>query len=143
MVELVGRGLGRVGLTTTSQLLSLSEQSANRPGVRNLRAALHAYDGLTRSEAERQLHRIIKSAGLPAPQTNQRIEGKQRDFVWPKHGLVVELDAFRTHQSPQSFERDHARDAELQDWRTERVTARQLRDRERLAARLARALYAP
>ena len=129
-----------LGLTTTKQLLSLCEQSGARPGAARVRAALHAYDGLTRSEAERELQRLIAAAGLPAPQTNRLIEGKERDFMWPEHGVIVELDGFTTHQSPRSFERDHE---EATGWRTTRITARQLRRREQVAARLARALYAP
>jgi very-short-patch-repair endonuclease len=68
------------------------------------------------------------------------------DAVWPRQRLVVEVDGRTFHASRDAFERDRARDAELQahGYRVIRVTWRQLSARpEVLTARLGAALLAP
>ena len=50
------------------------------------------------------------------------------DFLWPEQRLVVEADGFGYHGTREAFERDRARDADLQarGYRVLRVTHRQL-----------------
>ena len=113
-------------------------------GARALRAAASTSDPqLTRSEAERKLSEVIRSAGLPRPQTNARIGGYEVDAVWRRERLVVEVDGFAFHGSRYAFERDRRKDQRLtaEGWRVLRVTWRQLVDeREAVAARLGAAL---
>jgi very-short-patch-repair endonuclease len=134
------------GLTTNRRLLSLAESSATKPGAKNLRAVLHGNDtGFTRSRAERELHRLIDGAGLPRPERNVHVEGRERDAVWRKQRLVVEVDGYASHGTREAFERDRERDAELaaRGWRVVRVTWRQLTgEPTAVAARLGAALYA-
>ncbi len=115
-------------------------------GVRALRHAIEHDRGLTRSEAERRLLRLIEQAGLPAPKTNTKVAGHEVDLHWPDHGLVVEFDGWAYHSTRAAFERDRLRDADLQlaGQRVLRVTGRQLAGEPiTLIARFAVALGTP
>jgi very-short-patch-repair endonuclease len=98
---------------------------------------------LTRSEAERRLLSLIRDAGLPAPRTNVRIGPYEVDMLWPAARLIVEVDGYAYHASRAAFERDRARDAELQarGYRVIRITWRQIEaTAHAVVARLAAAL---
>ncbi len=102
-------------------------------GVGALRAALDELSdepGWTQSELERRFLALAKAHGLPAPLTNQYVMGELVDAYWPDHGLVVEIDGWRTHRTRESFEADRARDAKLAaaGYRVMRFTYRRLRD---------------
>jgi very-short-patch-repair endonuclease len=68
----------------------------------------------TRSELERALLPAFEKAQLPRPLVNHRVLGREVDFLWPDHRLIVETDGWRTHGHRRAFERDRARDAALQ-----------------------------
>ncbi|MGI8595323.1 MAG: endonuclease domain-containing protein [Solirubrobacteraceae bacterium] len=88
---------------------------------------------------------LVAKAQLPAPETNVRIGPHEVDALWREHHLVVEIDGFAYHSTRAAFERDRARDAELQarGLRVMRVTWRQLvGESEAVVARAARALAA-
>jgi len=70
----------------------------------------------------------VDARRLPAPQTNQWIEGFEIDCVWREQRLVVELDGGAFHHTQQAFERDRERDRVLQaaGWRPIPITSRQL-----------------
>jgi very-short-patch-repair endonuclease len=98
---------------------------------------------LTRSEAERRLRALIRSARLPPPRTNVRLGRYEVDFVWPDERVVVEVDGFAFHSTRTAFERDRARDRALQaaGYVVLRFTWRQLIDEpEAVVAELAGAL---
>ena len=40
--------------------------------------------------------------------------GREVDFFWPDHDVIVETDGWRTHGHRRAFEDDRARDAMLQ-----------------------------
>ncbi len=116
-----------------------------RPGARALRDLLAHEPSFTRSEAEHRLLSLLRRAGLPKPLTNVRVAGHEVDVLWAHERLIVEVDGFAFHSSRAAFERDRARDADLQarGYRVVRVTWRQLTTRpEELAARLGGALVA-
>jgi very-short-patch-repair endonuclease len=121
---------------------ALIDAQTGHHGTPALHAALVDEPRLTRSEAEAELLRLIRAAGLPTPLTNARVGRYEVDFLWPEHGLVVEMDGFAYHSSRHAFERDRLRDADLQSLglRVIRVTWRQLQQPEALVARLAAAL---
>ena len=82
-----------------------------RPGVGILRALLDRLTfSLTDSELERMFLRLVRSAGLPEPETQCHLHGFRVDFHWPELGLVVETDGLRYHRMPAQQARDHARD---------------------------------
>jgi very-short-patch-repair endonuclease len=64
----------------------------------------------TRSELERIFLRLVRTAGLPRPLTNQAVNGFEVDFYWPKLGLVVEADGLRYHRTPAQQAADLVRD---------------------------------
>jgi very-short-patch-repair endonuclease len=126
-------------------LAELRRRCAGRPGGPRLAAILDGWNGptITRSEAEEVFLRLIRQAELPAPQINVRHNGRERDYRWPEHRLIVEIDGWRSHRTQRAFDEDRRRDARATAAGdvTMRVTYRQLLD-EALAviARLAAAL---
>lgn len=64
----------------------------------------------TRSDTEAAMLQLCLEHGLPRPQVNRSIDGKEVDFRWPEHGLVVEVDGWSTHRGRTAFARDRARD---------------------------------
>jgi very-short-patch-repair endonuclease len=133
------------GLARRSHLIDQLERNRGRVGTRALRRVVDVEGGpaLTRSEAERRLLRLVRSAGLPLPRANARLRRYEVDFVWPEQRLVVEVDGYAYHATRRAFERDRARDAALTaaGYTVLRVTWRQLVDSpEAVVARLASAL---
>ena len=108
----------------------LLERYPGRAGTPKLRAVTGAPIAMTRSELEASFLYLIDEWDLPRPQTNLTVLGFEVDCLWPEHRLIVELDAFETHGSNASFERDRKRDRALQaaGLTVIRVTARQLVD---------------
>jgi very-short-patch-repair endonuclease len=118
----------------------------DRKGAVALRAALAAHDtpSMTRSEAERRLLRLVRAAGLPHPEANAYVAGKEVDLLWRAERTIAEMDSWEFHSSRASFERDRARDQELiaLGYAVIRVTWRQIvREPERIVARLAVTLF--
>ena len=89
----------------------------HRSGVRALRALLEAghAPARTRSPPEERLLTLMRGAGLPEPEVNARLGPWEVDFLWRERRLVVEVDGYASHSSPQAFERDRRKTAELQD----------------------------
>ena len=128
------------GLLTPQDIATLADCRSKM-----LRAILTEARGFTRSEAERKMRLLARKAGLPTPIPNIELEGRERDFVWPKHRLVVEIDSWAHHGTRTAFENDRRRDQELTaaGWKVIRITWRQLtEDPEAVVAILARALFA-
>jgi very-short-patch-repair endonuclease len=127
---------------------SLNEQFSRYPrhrGTAALKEAIRPGPAFTRSEAERRALDLIRRAGLPAPEVNQRVEGHEVDLLWRAQRLVVEIDGYAFHSTRRSFERDRRRDQALvaAGWRVMRITWRQLTERpEAIAVMLATALAA-
>jgi very-short-patch-repair endonuclease len=125
------------------------EQAASRaPGrhaLKPIRRLLAAYDdgtSWTRTEIERQLKRIAKTAGLPPPSMNHPYKRFQIDAAWPELKLAVELDGRRAHSTPQNFERDRQKQNALilDGWTVLRFTTNQLKHHAtRVATELKRA----
>jgi hypothetical protein len=67
----------------------------------------------TRSHLEDDFLRFLRRHNLPKPELNQRIAGYEVDAVWRDKRLVVELDGYAYHATPEAFERDRERDATL------------------------------
>ncbi len=98
-----------------ADLHQLLERYPRRPGTRSLKAQLSRYRGPidVRSELERLAHRLCDAHDLPLPNVNCSIEGRVRDFYWPKCRLVVEADSYGWHRSPGALNDDRERDVEL------------------------------
>lgn len=68
-----------------------------------------AIRGRTRSDAEAAFLILVAEAGLPLPLVNQRLNGIETDFHWPRDRLVVEVDGFEFHKERAQFEEDRRR----------------------------------
>ena len=130
-------------LVTLAEIEVLLERYPRRRGRRRLRALLQLSSGLTRSDAEREFLRLVRSGGLPRPATNVVVSGYEVDCLWPEARLVVEVDGRAYHSDARSFEADRKRDAVLlaAGYRVMRVTWRQISEQPRpLLVQLARTL---
>lgn len=134
-------------LASLAALQQALDRGGPRQGAGVLRRILAEPDrGVTRSRAERRLRTLLRSAGLPAPNTNARVGAYEADMLWSRERLIVEFDGFAAHGTRRAFERDRRRDARLQvaGYRVVRVTWRQLQEEPvAVVARLAVLLAAP
>lgn len=115
-------------MTAVGDLLARNE---GHPGVRRLRAVIHAHSvgaNLPRTELEERFLRLCRGADLPPPEVNVWMtpagEEMQVDFLWRTQRVVVEVDRFATHRTRQAFQRDRRRDQllSLAGWRVIRFT---------------------
>jgi very-short-patch-repair endonuclease len=87
------------------------DQRARTRGVSVLRETLDPRTfSLTDSQLERRFLPLARRAGLPAPLTQQWLNGYRVDFHWPDLGLVVETDGLRYHRTPAQQTVDRERD---------------------------------
>jgi len=109
----------------------LLKRCRRRRGAPLLRAVLEwhiAGSTITESEAEEAFLAIVRIAGLPDPIPQCPVEGRRRDFVWPKQRIVVEIDGRATHGTEMAFEDDRVRDNDvgLAGWLPLRFTRRRV-----------------
>jgi very-short-patch-repair endonuclease len=127
------------------ELVAAAGAGGQRSGAVRLRALLgrEHEPALSRSDTEKRMLRLVRAADLPHPELNAVIGPYEVDMYWPEAQLAVELDSYTFHGTREAFERDRARDAELQSSGLPvlRFTWRQIRYQPELVlARLARAL---
>jgi very-short-patch-repair endonuclease len=132
-------------LVERREIVALLDRHAGQPGARRLRELLESEStaGVTRSEAEEQFLRLIRSAQLREPLTNAKCAGYEVDFLWHRERLVVEVDGHSYHSSRRRFESDRRRDAALvaHGIRVMRVTWQQItKESHSVVARVALAL---
>jgi very-short-patch-repair endonuclease len=131
-------------VVTVAQLEDVLGRAGRRKAAARLAKALACGPGITRSEAERMLRRILREAGIEQPITGLRIGRYEADFAWPAYMLIVEFDSWSWH----SGKRDFRHDRERNGWLTERgwsvlpvtyeqVTGEPLKTAARIAAALA------
>lgn len=84
------------------------QRRPNAPGARKLRAIMSGEVPVSLSEMERVFFAGLRAQGLPLPHTNKRVGGRRVDCHW--HGLTVELDSYRFHNSRHSWEQDRQRE---------------------------------
>lgn len=105
----------REQLVEPDRLQAMAARHKGRRGAPALRAVLERAGGpaLTRSEAEDRFLCLVREAQLPPPETNVRVGGYELDFLWPDHGIAVEVDGYRFHSSRSRFESDRRRATRL------------------------------
>lgn len=111
-----------------------------RPIPASLQAVLSLYTAgstVTRSEMEERFLQLCDDHRIRRPNVNTRIEGGEVDFVWRDARLIVEVDGYRYHRAPSSFESDRERDVMLAvaGWHVLRFTWTQLTTRPAWVAR--------
>ncbi len=129
-------------IVTERHMAAVLKREPSRRGASVIRALLED-PGMTRSEKERALLKLLRQAQLPKPLTNVRLHGYLVDAYWPDHGLVLEFDGWQAHGHRSAFEKDRKRDQVLlaNGLRVIRVTDRQLKyEPVAVAARIAMAL---
>jgi very-short-patch-repair endonuclease len=131
------------GLMVEGRLRDVANSAGRRRGAGKVLRILTDAPGLTLSEAERVLRRLLRQADLAQFVTNYPIGRYKADFAWPDHKFIVEYDGFNTHSHRKAFHHDRRRNAWLaaKGWNVMPVTADQLKN-EPLAviARIAEAL---
>ena len=68
----------------------------------------------TQSHLEDDLLRVCRRHGIPQPLTQQRLKAGRVDFLWPHERVVVEVDGWQAHGTPDAFQRDRASTNALQ-----------------------------
>jgi very-short-patch-repair endonuclease len=110
-VERAINAADRLDLVDPETLRAIVPKLPPRPGMARLRRLL-GLDALTDTGLERKFLGLVRSAGLPPPETQARVNGYRVDFYWPDLGLVVETDGWRYHrtsgQQAIDYRRDHA-----------------------------------
>jgi very-short-patch-repair endonuclease len=98
-------------LTDPEALRAALDRLGGEPGVAVLRETLDRRTfRLTDSRLERRFLPLVRSAGLPMPESGRFVDGFKVDFFWPELGLVVETDSLRFHRTPAQQARDRLRD---------------------------------
>jgi len=109
------------------ELLARLDRGWCRPGLADLRQAVELWTPeleQAASELEERAAWAILESGIPIPRINEPIGNWVVDLHWPRFRLVVELDGYRHHSDPGTFERDRAKDRDLRHrgLRVERFT---------------------
>jgi len=100
------------GLVTKRELAAALDRAPRRLGARALRSLIDD-PAFTRSEAERRLVALLRSAGLGSPAFNHPVRGFEVDAIWHVERVIVEFDSYAFHATRMAFERDRRRDAVL------------------------------
>jgi very-short-patch-repair endonuclease len=128
---------------TVVQLEDVLSRAGRRRAAVKLRAALADGPGITRSEAERLLRRLLQEAAIEPPITDYPIGIYRADFAWPRCMLIVEFDSYSHHSGKPAFHHDRERNGWLtaQGWSVLPVTYEQVIDQPlATAVRIASAL---
>jgi very-short-patch-repair endonuclease len=113
-------------LATVTRTLAVHPRQPGRRHLMSLLADLHEHGTeRTRSDVEAAFLQLCLDNGLPRPQVNRINNGAERDFRFPDHRLVVEVDGYTYHRDRRAFTNDRVRDREAlrRGHRTARFTA--------------------
>ncbi len=118
-----------------AELLTADDIGRNRTKRLNAALAVRA-ETLDMNDLERRFLRIVRSAGLPAPETQAYLDlgdGEpmiRPDFLWRDRNLIIETDGWGMHGKRARFEADRRRDqrAAAHGFQTIRVSRNQVRD---------------
>jgi very-short-patch-repair endonuclease len=106
----------RTGWLNRKAMAELLERNPRGKGTKQLRVVIAAVSPTTRrtrSDLELAFLALCKAYDLPEPIVNAEVEGIEVDMHWPGTTLIVELDCYEYHRTPQEFENDRRRDARL------------------------------
>ncbi len=63
----------------------------------------------TRSDLEDDFLALCHRGGIPTPEVNVKIAGREADFLWRNQNLIVEADSYLYHRGEVAFQDDHSR----------------------------------
>lgn len=95
---------------TPAEVLAVLSRRPTAAGARTLRRILVGDGHVVLSALERRFLALLREAGLPLPQTNIPVGAHYVDCRWPEHGVTVELDSYRYHNTRRAWERDRERE---------------------------------
>jgi hypothetical protein len=135
------READRLKLAWTRQMGGVCERGRGRRALRPTRRLLADLQPPDegRTPLELRFPPFCRAHGIPLPEPNVHVVGREVDGLWPGAKLVVELDSWEFHGHRDAFEGDRMRDPKLllAGYRTIRVTHRRLdREAETLAAEI-------
>ncbi len=98
--------------------------------------------GPTRSDLEDAFVEFARRYGLPDPEINACLNGREVDALFREQRIIVELDSWEFHSDRASFESDRSRDADLlaTGYQTLRVTDERFKQDPEHEARRLRAI---
>jgi hypothetical protein len=114
-VDALARACHEAGVrygTTPKAVEAVLARRPSSPGARKLRRVIHGDVHVTLSKLEAHFLELLRHEGLPLPVTNRTASSRRVDCRWPDHGLTVELDGYRFHNSRHSWEQDRHRERE-------------------------------
>ncbi|MGH2860028.1 MAG: type IV toxin-antitoxin system AbiEi family antitoxin domain-containing protein [Solirubrobacteraceae bacterium] len=98
-------------LVSIEDLRDVIARNPSHQAVTLLRPHLeYAQPEPTRSVLEDRFLPLLRKHGLPAPQINVHVAGYRVDAYFPKQGLIVELDGWKTHRTKDRFVEDRRQD---------------------------------
>ncbi len=111
-----------------ASLRELLQRNRHHPGTKLLTPFAEDQNNPTNSDFEDDFLAFTQKYGLPTPQINVKVNGRQADAYFPEHNLIVECDGWDFHKDREAFEDDRERDAEnlRHGVPTVRVTKRRL-----------------
>ena len=117
-------------LTSRTAIGELLDRCPRRAGAGRLRELIdpERTTTFTRADSEELMLALVRRGELPVPETNVVMESIEVDFLWRDERVIVEVDGWASHGTRAAVERDHRRDARLENegWRVIRITWRQL-----------------
>jgi very-short-patch-repair endonuclease len=95
-----------------------------RCGAAAARRMLQAAAGGARSEAERLVVQLLRTAGITGWHANLRVGPYFVDIAFPKQRVAIEIDGWAFHSDQQAFQNDRSRQnwLTLQGWQVLRFT---------------------
>ena len=111
----------RVGL---ADLQRAHLRNRGRYGAASARRMLDAAAGGARSEAERLVIQLLRSAGIRGWQVNYAVGPYLVDIAFPEKRIAIEIDGWAFHSDQQAFQNDRTRQNRLalQGWQVLRFT---------------------
>ena len=88
------------------------DRRPNVAGAADVRRVMTGETPVTLSELERGFRGLLARENLPLPIMNRLVGTKRIDCRWPDHGVTVELDSYRFHNSRYAWEQDLRRERE-------------------------------
>jgi very-short-patch-repair endonuclease len=132
--------------TQLPALWTVHLRNKGRHGSPAAHRLLQAADDGARSEAERLLIRLLRTAGVTGWRANQRIAGYEVDVLFRDAKVAVEIDGFAFHSDAEAFQRDRKKQnaIALAGYQVLRFTWLDLTEYpDRVIAELTRAVCAP
>jgi very-short-patch-repair endonuclease len=121
---------------TVDDLVARARTRVGLPGAPRLRDLVRKVSGGARSAAERLLHQLFRLAGLTGWEANVEIRDSAGtigvvDVVFDRERLVIEVDGWAFHTTPERFQLDRQRQNRLTNsgWTVLRFTWRDLTER--------------